>query len=234
MTGKRERKRGERVEALLGASLRLIERDGLAGLTVQGLSRELDIAVGALYRYFPGKQALLVALQRQALAKLSAQLAAEVERSRARVANADRRDRKAAALAHLVAAMGAIHAFARRDPVRHRLLDELLSAPDPLLSVEDLREVNLALSPLLDQVTSLFHEATHAGALSPGLPELRTRLVWAALHGLDHFRKRDRAERPHARVEQLFPELVRTLLLGFGASKKAVEAAMRWLGAPSS
>jgi hypothetical protein len=84
--------------------------------------------------------------------------------------------------------------------------------------------VNAALAPLLELVGSLLHECELAGALAPGEAPVRTRLLWASLHGLGHFRKRDRGEPPANRVDALVPELLRTLLLGWGAPPKAVGA----------
>ena len=46
-------------ERILRAALERVERDGLEGLTMRGLGRELGVEAMALYYYFPGKEALL-------------------------------------------------------------------------------------------------------------------------------------------------------------------------------
>jgi hypothetical protein len=48
-------------------------------------------------------------------------------------------------------------------------------------------------------------------------------VLWAALHGLDHFRKRDRIQPVELRVAALELELYRGLLLGWGADRTAVD-----------
>jgi len=52
------------------AALGLVESGGLDGLTVKLLADELDYAVGALYRYFPSKSALVGELQRHVVGRL--------------------------------------------------------------------------------------------------------------------------------------------------------------------
>ena len=63
----RERRRAKRTRAILDAAAALIERDGLSALTVGRLADALDYTPGALYRYFPSKDAILIRLQRDAL-----------------------------------------------------------------------------------------------------------------------------------------------------------------------
>ncbi len=46
----------------------------------------------------------------------------------------------------------------------------------------------------------------------------RTTVLMAAIHGLDHMRKRDRIVPPNLRMALLLPETLGTLLRGWGAS----------------
>ncbi len=46
-------------QAVLGAASALIERDGLAALSMRRLGRELDVQAMALYRYVPGRERLI-------------------------------------------------------------------------------------------------------------------------------------------------------------------------------
>lgn len=219
-----------RRQELLDAARALVAEGGLTGLTVHALARKLGVAVGGLYRYVPGKSGLLVLLQEEALASLAAEVAAAVDASRLGAAHRQEACPRAAALGHLLAALGPILAGPHLDPVRHRLLDELLSSPEALLEGDDLERVNGALRPLLGRFEALLHEAALAGALAPGAADERTRLLWAGVHGLSHFRKRDRAEPARLRVDRLAPALLRTLLVGFGADPAVVDAALRAAG----
>jgi AcrR family transcriptional regulator len=222
---RRSRRRDARREELLEAAMGLVARHGLDGLTVTRLAEARDTAVSGLYRYFPSKSSLLVALQEHALGQLRAEMAAAVEE---RLANRRLRahDPRGLVLRDLLVALKPVIDLARTDPARHRLLDELISTPATVLSVAELRAVNEALEPLLAMIEGLLDAAVAEGALSTGSGAERTRLLWAALHGLDHFRKRDRVEPYALHVERLVRAMLRTLLLGWGAPPRSLDGAI--------
>lgn len=51
-----------KVEALLAATERVLVRDGPAPLTTPAIAQEAGVSVGALYHFFPNKEALVLAL----------------------------------------------------------------------------------------------------------------------------------------------------------------------------
>ncbi len=53
------------VRALLEASARILERDGVAGFNTNAVAARAGTSIGSLYQYFPGKDALLAALVRE-------------------------------------------------------------------------------------------------------------------------------------------------------------------------
>ena len=61
-TDRRSRKRQERTQRILSTAQTILLNEGLEAVTVHRIARELDLTVGALYRYFPSKQAMLTAL----------------------------------------------------------------------------------------------------------------------------------------------------------------------------
>ncbi len=210
-----------RAEVLAAASS-LVANEGLAGLSLHAVARGVGCSTAALYRYFPDKASLLLALQAEAIGSLHAELAAAVERSRATTAREGSVEPASAALRHLVQALTFVWADHAANVPRHRLIDELLSSPAPLLEEEQLKSANALAAPLLELVGTLLAEAVRAGALDAGDAPTRTRLAWAALHGLGHFRKRDRAEPRALRTDALFRDLLATLLVGWGAKPKKV------------
>lgn len=50
------------VEAILSAAAGILERDGPARFTTNAVATEAGVSIGALYQYFPNKQALTAAL----------------------------------------------------------------------------------------------------------------------------------------------------------------------------
>src|SRR3954454_14570515 len=76
MIGKVAQRREERVAAIVATAWKLARRDGVAGVTLHGLAREVGIRQPSLYEYFDSKNALYDAMfavgNRQLLARLDA------------------------------------------------------------------------------------------------------------------------------------------------------------------
>lgn len=56
--------------AIVEASARILETDGPAGLTTNGIAERAGVSIGTLYQYYPDKQAIVVALIRRERAAL--------------------------------------------------------------------------------------------------------------------------------------------------------------------
>lgn len=69
----------ERQEEILDAASRLLLRDGVAALTMATLAEAVGVTSGALFRHFPSRDAILLALAERMAARLRADLAAHVE-----------------------------------------------------------------------------------------------------------------------------------------------------------
>lgn len=208
-----ERKRQAKADAYLDAAMKVVARDGVDGLTMAALAAELDAAVGALYRYFPGKDELVAALQARALDAL-------VDEMRAA------RGRRGT-LGRVLALLEPFATLADRDPLRHRLLDELLSAPEAVHGDGAARALEAHLAPALALVAAALDDARAAGALAPGDARLRTRALWSALHGVSHLRKRDRLEAAELKAAAVERALLEALLVGFGATSASARATLR-------
>ncbi|MGO3148320.1 MAG: TetR/AcrR family transcriptional regulator [Agrococcus casei] len=66
--------RTRRQEVILAAAVRCFARNGIAGTTMADIHRESGISVGGIYRYFPGKQDILLEITRQDQERLNATL----------------------------------------------------------------------------------------------------------------------------------------------------------------
>lgn len=62
----------EKVELILEASRRILERHGLEGFTTNHVAELAGVSVGSLYQYFPNKERILDELARRELAALAA------------------------------------------------------------------------------------------------------------------------------------------------------------------
>lgn len=211
---RRSTKHETRRRQLLDAAMAIVVEEGLDGLTVAGIAKRLDAAVGSLYRYFPGKDALIVGLQERAIRDFHAHLVARL--TAAREVLGAQADTAPGRLALIMVPFHVYLADGRAETSRHRLLDTFLSFPSPVLGDEEAREVDEALEPLMQAITSLITGAVDTGALAPGDCRVRTQFAVAAVHGLDHMRKRDRVIPERLRVARILPELLASFLRGWG------------------
>jgi AcrR family transcriptional regulator len=121
----------ETVKAVLEAAARILERHGFEGYTTNAIAERAGVSIGSLYQYFPGKDAVTVALIERESALLLADVA-EVD------SIVDHRD----AVNHLI---NAAVAHQMRRPRLARLLD--------------FEESRLPIGPRVRQVTDAIHGA---------------------------------------------------------------------------
>jgi AcrR family transcriptional regulator len=222
--GRRERKREVQRDRIAETALRLAVEEGLEALTIARLALELDAAVGALYRYFPSKDALLAELQRRAIGGFADLLRHELAEAKAEGWPAG----AAGGLAPIVLAARLYWQMPLRAPAHFHLICLLVGDPRDLLP-EELAAPNLALAfELLADVRALLEAAAASGALEAGGAARRAVQLWASLQGLMQLRKLARFERELFGATELFAELTGSLLRGWGALPDTLEAAFEW------
>ncbi len=64
------------VAAILEAAARILETEGLDGLTTNTVANRAGVSVGSLYQYFPGRSAILAELTRRERANLATRIQA--------------------------------------------------------------------------------------------------------------------------------------------------------------
>lgn len=195
------------------AAMALLVEEGLQGLTIKALARRVDRSVGALYRYFPSKDSLLVAMQERVLAGLAVDLSAVGPRDATPVE----------ALASVMASVRVYVSLARRRPSHFQLLASVLGDPRPVLPEAEARRVFAAMVPSLGQVTLRLTAATDSGALEPGDAAERTALLWAAAQGLQTLAKLGRVEPSIKRLDS--GAILIPLLRGWGADPTLLRSA---------
>lgn len=201
--------------------------EGEAALTMQRLAAELGYAVGALYRYFPSKDALLLAVQRRVLEHLADDLERARERMDAHLARSRTVSAKVSALAHVLAAARVYETLTVRRPAHFRLLGRWLADPAPLVATEAAMPAVPALFELFGTVPALFDAAVDAGALAPGDARRRTLVLWSALSGVLQLRKLDRLGVDALRSDALARELTHALFAGWGAASSDLNEALK-------
>jgi len=217
----RAERRALRTGEILETAQQLIEEGGLAALTTTELARRNGAALGALYRFFPNKQAVVAALQAQAMAELLEELQRARDAARA-LALPDR----ARLWAPIIAIADAWFAEAARHPARFRLIDEILSSPEIVYADADALRLETGAQALLNLLHSCVADVV-AVVGGGDAPEARRFpfALWAALHGVSHFTKRDRIVDADHRAAAVATSLVFLLLKGLGAAKADLDEA---------
>lgn len=230
LSPRRRRSRARRTERLVGAAMDLIAGEGFDALTMTRLADELDLSVGALYRYFSSKDALIAELQRRAIATIQEQLTQARAQRRPELPS----DPAVAACAELLATADFYLGLARQQPRLYRLVAATLA--DPRLLVDDTEAAAVApqFAGLLAEVAGLFEAADRAGALEPGHAMQRCVAYWTALHGVTLVGKLERLAPKSADAGWFASgpiglELAATLLRGWGAAPETLDRARTWL-----
>lgn len=223
----RAQRREETTTRLAESALGIVTREGLEALTMQRLASELGYAVGALYRYFPSKDALLLAVQRRVLEVLAADLADARAKMDAHLARSRTVTPRVAALSQLLAASRVYATWREKRPAHFGLLARFLGDPAPLVSIEAAMPAVPALLELFGAVPALFDAAHEAGALEHGDARRRTLVLWGGLSGALSLGKLNRYGVEALRSSELARELERALFVGWGADHDELSEAHR-------
>lgn len=217
---RRETRRIETTERILDAAMRLMVDRGYEAFTIARLAKELDYAVGALYRYFKGKDAILAALQMRVVNGVDDDLEQIKGLTEASPAASDAER----ALLHVATGIGVYESLTFRRPTHHWLLSLSLGDPRELLAQEVVDAGILPpLRAAMGKVAERVFHAQQVGALSAGDPIRRTVILWGASQGVMQLRKLGRFDDSLA-DRTLATELYRGLLMGWGADAEALDA----------
>ncbi len=220
----RDRRRVETSARILEAAARIAGEEGVEALTMQRLADALGYRAGALYRYYPSKDALLAALLARIVGEAGG-MVRESSREAEGIAARARRplSARARALLPIVLAARGYLVLAEAQPAQMALLVRALAAPQPVVDDAAAGEIAAATLALLREAGALFVAAREAGALAPGDDLTRVVLLWSALHGVVGSRKLARFGVGALTPAALVAELVRALLVGWGARREDVD-----------
>jgi AcrR family transcriptional regulator len=208
-------------DRFVGAAMALVAQEGLEGLKIARVAKKLGYAVGALYRHFPSKGALLVAMQAQVVERVRSDLAAMDTRLARKTVVGD----GARALAQVLAAQRVYVDLAHHHPEHFALLVLTLGDPRELVDSTDARALLPSLDALFKEVATRFDNAAALGALDPGDAFHRAMVCWASVHGVLQLRKLERFGGPGLQARRLARELGHALLIGWGARPGDIESA---------
>lgn len=228
----REKRREATIERIVDTALRLLESEGFEALTIQRLAKELGYAVGALYRYFRSKDALLVALLHRVMDRVGEDMTAGLERvERERLERLGLDAEQAGAipltasegLLRLVVICNVYVAFAQSRRAEYGLISTLIGDPREVLATDAAVPIVRSLIRLQLMLTAVIDDAVRAGALEPGDARERGVVLWSAMQGVLQLRKLGRFGVAGFELDRLVPIALRTLMIGWGADPKLID-----------
>ena len=180
--GRKARRKELRSEHVLAVASRVFAVEGLEGLTLGRVARELDLVPAALYRYFASKDELVAAMQRRAVGELTVAFRAHLAKVEATLQG---RSDGSRALG-LVFAMGRFYlALPKHLPDTWRLVAVLLADPRALLPDVEAARVIPMIGEFLSIAEGVLTSALEAGTIEGKRDSvrLRTLQLWASMHG---------------------------------------------------
>jgi len=216
VAAKQEAKR----QHILTTAMKLVRDEGLAGLTVPKLSKRLGWTVGAMYRYFKNKGAIMTALQLKAMLGYG-----EVVKEAWRDAQAYAKGRPGEVLVPIVAMAYAFMTLAKTRKPDFDLMNQVMASPAELLPEEDAKKVIVPLMGVLTDLVQPVIMAQAHGSLEAGNALNRLIGYWMAATGILQLRKVENYSQVldfHA----LMLDHIRVNLKGWGAEAQEIEDAM--------
>ncbi|MCB9696654.1 MAG: TetR/AcrR family transcriptional regulator [Alphaproteobacteria bacterium] len=213
MLDRRARAREQTAEEIVDSAERLVLEQDPATVTVASIAKGLGMTAGALYRYFPSREAILARVEARCLGSLADALG--------------RVPSSADPLAELDARCGAFVAWAATEPGRYRLLARMLATPEPLVDGEALEHVVPEALRMIRPLHDALDRAAREGALGPGDAAQRALVVWASLHGALQLAKLGRFV-PLLATDGVARQAVAALWTGWGANAERVGALPPW------
>ena len=213
----RERRHDANHRRIVSIAMRMVEAGGLEALSINKLAEAADYTPGALYRYFASKDALLSELVGQCIGDVRLFL------TTAETLLPER----ASPFAHVFVLVRGYHAFARLRPERFALLAMTLAHPRVLLpKAEDAEPVMGVMVGALEPLARSLGAAAEAGLLSEGDVAERTICLFALLQGVLQLHKQARLAPQILDLDRLTTRGARSLLIGWGAKPRTVDAAI--------
>lgn len=213
----RARRHDQNAQRILETAMRMVEEGGPDALSINKLADAVDFTPGALYRYVESKDALLSQIVDRILHDVGAHIAREVERI----------PRRASPLARVLAMVRGYRAFAHDEPNRFAVLATTMALPRVLLEKStDAAPVVATMLATLSPLAEALDEAARTQRLEPGDASERAVCLFALLQGVLQLHKQARYAPDLLDLEKLCLHGTRALLVGWGATPRAVDAAI--------
>jgi len=199
------RRRLAMTQRIIDAATEIVVEGGFDALSVQRIAAALDYTPGAMYRYFPSKDALVSAVVVGIIEDVGVFM-----REVAGITALER-------LRTLAFRWGA---FAKDAPHRFGLIQVLMATPQVILADAALAAPAIdAMFRAMDPVRAALCDAADEGALKPGDASRRALVLFAGLQGALMLRKQSRHVPALIAPDLLFRDVLETLIAGWTAGE---------------
>jgi AcrR family transcriptional regulator len=172
-TGRRKRVRahapyhhGDLKNALIGAGLDILSKEGVAGLSLRKVAHEAGVSHAAPYAHFVDKQALVAAISTEGYRRLFEAIRRAAERQRGDAA------------AQLVEGAWAYVEFALEDPAHYKVtMSGIVEREQQYPALVEMSKRSFAL------VLGIVEACQKTGVLRKGPPDVVAVGIWSLLHG---------------------------------------------------
>ncbi len=208
---------------ILDTATGILVRDGFDGLTMNGLARELDYSPGALYRYFPSRDALLAEIQtivfRDALGFYS-KFADRI----GHFVDSNVEDAETADLFRLYMVSWMFRRFAADHPRQFAFLSRMLADPRQMVADDEAGVAVAAGESVLSTIGQVFEKVADRGWLDSGDGNARAVIFWSAFQGILQLQKVSRFYPELLDMQKLLSESAAAHLTGWGADPEKIAA----------
>jgi len=197
MSMRSKHNRQKRVARLHQTALEHIANNGVQGLRLNVIAKELGYTTAALYRYYPSKETLIVELQKITLNRMYHSLQQLLEMV---VAESD--------VFRLLMGTHFYIEYNQRSPASFALNSSIFSNPSILLHGENRMQILILMEKLLQLIQDLLY---NAGVQSSKRDLSQALCLWSSLHGVlltQKYRNDFAVPQPN--------DFISTLLLGWG------------------
>jgi AcrR family transcriptional regulator len=207
MSPRVQRKRQAKQSEILDKAMVIIAADGLDSVTIARLARAMDLTVGALYRYFPSKTAILTAVTVRTLQAFTLKL------EEAAGLPGDGCER-------LLNIASAHIDFCRHQPAYAQLINQMMTSPKIQLPPEEREQ---AMEPAFHLIAFLEHHllaAQQENLLILNDPRAHALIFWSSIQGAIQLEKLGRLN-PTQMYRDALPRRVAADLLKAWSSSHA-------------
>lgn len=203
--------------------MQMIAADGIGVFSVNRLAEAVDLTPGALYRYFPSREMILASVELEVLEEFDAYF--------------ERIDTVLGEETSLTRVIGLAEGYVALEQLRRerfRLISHFVSGSDPILSDGVAGELLAPTLRILNRMADALGSALPKQPTMPAeAPLQRVALLWSSLHGILERRKLARFAPDALEPSLLARQLLRTLLIGWGAESEDVDTALARFADPT-